>query len=95
MSTKPLHQTTQEPLDEDERELMDPMTWDWEKTEAGRTRGTPGAVLEVRFTRDEMLALHRIAQQSGIGPVEYMRQTMVRHIADHREEGAAKHKRLA
>jgi hypothetical protein len=95
MSTKPIHRTTQEPLDAEEREFMDPDTWDWEKTEVGCTRGTPGAVIEVRFTRDEILALNRLAQQAGVGPVEYTRQTMARHIADHREEGETKRKRPA
>ena len=95
MRAKPRHQMTKEPINEVEREHMDPNTWDWEKTEVGQTTDTPGAVIEVRFTRAEMLALNRIAQRSGIGPVEYMRQTMVRHLADHQNEGAAKHKRLA
>ncbi len=95
MSAKPIRHMAQEPLDEEEREPMDPNTWDWEKTEVGHTRGTPGAVIEVRFTRDEVLALNRLAQHAGVGPVEYMRQTMVRHIADHRDEAETKRKRPA
>lgn len=91
----PIRRTTDEPLNEDERELMNPDTWDWEKTEVGRTVGAPSAVIEVRFTRDEILALNRLAQQAGIAPVEYTRQTMVRHLADHRAEDGAKRKRSA
>jgi hypothetical protein len=53
-----------------------------DKKELGRTVGTPGAVIEVRFTREEILALNRLAQRVGIGPVEYTRQTMVRHIRE-------------
>jgi hypothetical protein len=52
-------------------------------------------VIEVRFTRDEMPALNRRAQRAGIGPVEYTRQTMARHIADHREGEDTKRKRPA
>lgn len=74
---------------------MDPATWDWEKTEVGRTRGIPGAVIELHFTRDEIPNFNRLAQQAGVGPVEYTRQTMVRHITDHREEDATKRKRPA
>lgn len=95
MNPNSLRQTTQEPLNEDERELMHPDTWDWEKTEVGYTHGTPGAIIEVRFTRDEMLDLQRIAQEAGIGPVEYTRQTMIRHIADFKGAAAPKQKRLA
>lgn len=95
MSTKPVRHSAQEPLDEEERELMDPDTWDWERAEVGHTRGTPGAAIDVRFTRDEILALNRLAQQIGIDPVESTRQTMVRRLADHREEVETKHKRPA
>ena len=91
----PRRHTTDEPLDEEERELMNPDTWDREKTDVGRMIGTPGAVIEVRFTRDEILALNRLAQQLGVGPVEYTRQTMVRHFADHREDVESKRKRPA
>src|SRR4051812_12188658 len=41
---------TQEPLDDEERELMDPESWDWESTAPGRTVGTPFAQLCVRFS---------------------------------------------
>jgi hypothetical protein len=95
MSTNPIRHIPDEPIDAEERELMDPNTWEWEKTEIGHTRGTPGAVIEVRFTREEILALNRLAQQVGVGPVEYTRQTMVRHIADQHEERVAKRKRPA
>jgi hypothetical protein len=92
---EPIRHATQQPIDDEERELMDPDTWNWEMTEAGKTAGTPGAVIEVRFTRDEIVALSRLAKESGVGPVEYTRQTMVRHIADHHEHGALKPRRLA
>jgi hypothetical protein len=95
MSAKPLRHVTQEPLDEEERELMNSDTWDWEKTEGGHTAGSPGAVIEVRFTRDEILALTRLAQQAGIGPVEYARQTIVRHLAEHGDKDATKQRRSA
>lgn len=73
--------TTQEPLDDEERELMDPSTWDWESAAPGRTVGTPGAVVQVHFSREEILALTRIAREAGIGPVELMRQSALERIA--------------
>jgi hypothetical protein len=79
---KPIrYESIQEPLDEEERELMDPNTWDWSSTEEGVPTPDAGAVLRVRFARDEFLALVRIARDEGIGPVELIRQTMLRSIA--------------
>ena len=40
-----------ETLDQDERELMDPESWDWDQVAEGHTVGTPGAILRVRFSR--------------------------------------------
>lgn len=73
--------TTQEPLDDEERELMDPSTWDWESAAPGRTVGTPGAVVQVHFSREEILALTRIAREAGIGPVELVRRSALERIA--------------
>jgi hypothetical protein len=82
MKTEIALSATQEPLDEEERELMDPETWDWENPIETVTVGTPGAVLRVHFSRDEFLALDRIARSAGVGPVELIRQTMLRQIAN-------------
>lgn len=96
MTRRPLRQTTQEPLDDEERELMDPSNWDWSTTVEGRTIGTPGAVLRVRFTRDEFLALARIARNAGVGPVAFIHQSMLELIAAHQEkEEARNHKTSA
>jgi hypothetical protein len=73
--------TTQEPLDEEERELMDPDTWDWANPIEGLTIGKPGAILRVHFTREELFALVDLAREQGIGPVEFVRRTMVERIA--------------
>jgi hypothetical protein len=72
---------TQEPLDEEERSLMDPSTWDWESTTPGRTIGTPGAVIRVHFSREEIVALERIAREAGIGPIELVRRAALERIA--------------
>jgi hypothetical protein len=71
----------QEPLDEEERELMDPESWDWDHPIQGRTLGTPAAVLRVRFSRDEFRAIASMARSAGIGPVELLRRTMIERIA--------------
>ena len=75
------YESIQEPLDDEERELMDPETWDWDTPIEGRTVGTPGAILRVRFSREEFRNIEHIARNSGIGPVELVRQTVLNRIA--------------
>lgn len=74
--------TTQEPLDDEERELMDPDNWDWDNPIDVRTVGTPGAVIRVRFTRQEIAALDRIARQLEVNPVDLVHQVLREWIAE-------------
>ena len=75
------YDSTQEPLDEEERELMNPNNWDWDSAEEGIPVPNAGAVLRVRFAREEFIALARMAREEGVGPVELIRQTMLGRIA--------------
>jgi hypothetical protein len=54
-----------ETVDQDERELMDPDSWDWDNVSEGRTMGTPGAILRVRFSREELRVIERIARDAA------------------------------
>ena len=84
------YESVQEPLDDEERVLMDPETWDWENSEEGVPTPNAGAVLRVRFARAEFLALAQIARDEGMGPIEFIRQTMLLRIArDNRAEDSA------
>ena len=69
-----------EPRNDEERELMDPDTWDWESTVEAEIAPDIGAVLRVRFARDEFLTLARVAREEGVNPVEFIRQTMLDRI---------------
>ena len=69
------------PRNEEERELMDPESWDWDSTEQGEPVPNPGAVLQVRFERGEFSALARLAREEGIGPVEFLRRLALDRIA--------------
>ena len=90
------YESTQEPFDEEERELMDPNSWDWESAEEGTPVPNAGAVLRVRFARDEFVALSRMAREEGIGPVELIRQTMLGRLAtDPRTQQSAGTRRAA
>jgi hypothetical protein len=71
------YESIQEPLDDEERELMDPDNWDWENAVEGIPNPNAGAILRVRFSRDEFIALDRIARDAGIGPIAFIHQTMV------------------
>ena len=75
------YESIQEPLDDEERELMDPDTWDWENAEEGIPNPNAGAILRVRFSREEFVALDRIAREAGVGPITLIHQTMVALIS--------------
>jgi hypothetical protein len=68
------YESIQEPLDDEECELMDPDTWDWDSTTEGRTVGAPGAVLPIRFTREEYSALWRHAHAQGLSTHEFIKR---------------------
>ena len=78
------------PRNEEERELMDPESWDWDSTEQGEPVPNPGAVLQVRFERGEFSALVRLAREEGIGPVEFLRRIALDRIA-----AASRHERAS
>jgi hypothetical protein len=62
------------PLDEDERELMDPRSWDWESAEDGVTVGNPGAIFMLEFSRQEHNELARAAQDAGMTTHEFIKR---------------------
>jgi hypothetical protein len=80
--TKPIrYESLVPPRDDEERELMDPESWDWESSQEGEPAPNAGAILEVRFTREEFFALARLARENGRNPVEFLRQTALDRIA--------------
>jgi hypothetical protein len=60
---------------------MDPDNWDWDNPIEVRTVGAPGAVIRVRFTRQEIAALDRIARDVDANPVELVHQILREWIA--------------
>ena len=60
------YESTQEPLDEEERELMDPETWDWEN--AVELPPMPEVLIElpIALTRDEYRTIGRAADAQGM-----------------------------
>lgn len=79
--TKPVrYESLVPPRNDEERDLMDPDAWDWENAEVLEPVANPGAVLEVRFEREEFSALVRIAREEGVGPVEFLRRLALDRI---------------
>ena len=66
---------TQEPLDDEERELMDPETWDWNTVEEGLTVGEPGTLLTLEFSRDEHRLLAQVAGGEGLTTHEFIKRS--------------------
>lgn len=68
------YESIQEPLDDEERELMDPENWDWENPIEGVTVGDPGAILSIRFTFDEYHHLFEAAHAQGLSTHEFIKR---------------------
>ena len=66
MMKKPVSISIQEPLNDQERELMDPGTWDWDRTEEGVPNPKATAILEIEFTRDELARLAPVTRAAGM-----------------------------
>ena len=66
------YESIQEPLDEEDRELMDPDTWDWDHPIEGVTVREPSVTLT--FTREEYMAFWRLADAQGLATDEYIKR---------------------
>lgn len=65
--TEPVpYESTQEPLDAEERELMDPETWDWDSAEELPPMPYVKIELPIAFTRDEYRTIGRAADAQGM-----------------------------
>ena len=65
-------ESAQDPLDDEERELMDAEHWDWEHPQEGVTVREPDVT--IRLTREEYMALWRQADAQGLSPGEFIKQ---------------------
>ena len=69
-----------EPLDNEERELMDPETWDWDSIEELPPASHPSAVLPIRFSLDEMRCVGQAAEAEGLSIYEYITQSTLMRV---------------
>jgi hypothetical protein len=80
MSEPIRYESIQEPLDDEERELMDPENWDWDTPVEVVVHPNPGAILPIRFTRDEVVRLQRLAHAEGMTTHAFIKQAALARL---------------
>ena len=74
------YESTQEPLDEEERILMDPDTWDWETAEEGGPSPDPHLIFQVRLSGDDLAVIEPAAVARGMNIGEFLRDLALHHL---------------
>jgi hypothetical protein len=78
---------SQEPLDDEERELMDPEHWDWDSAVEGIPMMNVGAILPIHFTREEIGPLQRLAHAQGMTAHAFIKQAALDRVSQEAPEG--------
>ena len=68
------YESIQEPLDDEERELMNPDNWDWDNLIEGVTVVEPRASLTIPFTFAELDAIVKAAHAQGLSTEAYIKR---------------------
>jgi hypothetical protein len=58
--------------DEELKRLEDPDFWDWERPIERRTNPAAGAVLAIRFSREEARRLFAASEAQGVSVIQYV-----------------------
>ena len=77
------YESTQEPLDDEERELMDPDNWDWENAYEIDPSPNPRLIFEVPFAGDDLRHIERAAIAEGMTVIAYLRHAALRCALQH------------
>lgn len=80
MSEPIRYESIQEPLDDEERELMDPDNWDWENPVEVIVHPDFGFIFPVRFTSHEIGRLEPVARAEGLIPHEFIKQAALARL---------------
>jgi hypothetical protein len=73
MSKQIRYESIQEPLDDEERVLMNPDNWDWDNPVKGVTVGEPRLSLTIPLTFDELDAIVAAAHAQGLSTEEFVK----------------------
>ena len=68
---------THEPLDDEERELMNPDNWDWDDTAEGVTAGEPRASLTIPISFEELDAIVVAAHGQGLSTEAFIKRLVL------------------
>jgi hypothetical protein len=68
------YESIQASLDDEERELMNPETWDWDNPVEVMVAENPGAILPIRFTLEELARLEPVARAAGLTPHAFIKR---------------------
>jgi hypothetical protein len=68
------YESIQEPLDDEERELMDPENWDWDNPIEVVVAENVGIQMPIDVTFDEFDCLSEVARAIGLTPHEFMKR---------------------
>ncbi len=74
------YESIQEPLDDEERELMDPDNWDWENAYKIDPSPDPHLIFEVRLSGDDLALIEPAAIARGMNIGEFLRHLALQHL---------------
>jgi hypothetical protein len=74
------YESIQEPLDDEERELMNPDNWDWDNLVEGATAGEPRTSLTIPLTFDELDAIVEAAHAQGLSTEEFVKRVVLNSL---------------
>jgi hypothetical protein len=73
-----------EPLDEEERILMDPDTWDWDNVIEVTGTSNPRAIFEVPLNMQELAEIEPAAIADGVTVIAFMKNAALRAVRTRR-----------
>lgn len=78
-----LHDASSAPLDDEERVLMDPNTWDWESAQEAIVEPDGYSISEVRLSYDELFRIEQAATAKGMTVNAYLRYAALQCALQH------------
>jgi hypothetical protein len=78
------YESMQEPLDDEERELMDPDTWDWESAEVMPGAGRVSYEVSVLLSGDQYRFATALAEREGATLTELVQRIVLERLDSER-----------
>ena len=75
--------TLPEPLDDEERVLMDPETWDWDSAQEAIVEPDGHSISEVVLSYDDLVRIEQAAIAKGMTVNSYLRYAALRCALQH------------